>query len=131
MFEEILNLSSSFTSIVRFSAKKHRITLPQTLLLFYVSVRGTPMSALASKLGLDPSTITRNIEKLEKRNLLYRERATDDTRIIRVYKSRQGRLISEDIEKETTGILSQEIHNKTAIKEMLQDINWKLEKKNL
>tara|TARA_Y100001970_G_scaffold174010_1_gene212423 strand:+ start:1000 stop:1395 length:396 start_codon:yes stop_codon:yes gene_type:complete len=131
MFEEILNLSSNFTSIVRSSAKKHEITLPQALLLFYVSINGTSMSELASKLGLDPSTVTRNIEKLEKRNFLYRQRATQDTRVINVYKSSQGHTISENIEKQTNQILSHEIKNKTSIRELIQEINWKLEKKHI
>ena len=73
MFEEILNLNANFTSIVRKISKKYHITLPQALILFNISSRGTSMSELAHRLGLDPSTVTRNIEKLELRNFLYRE----------------------------------------------------------
>ena len=68
-------------------AKKFDLTLPQTLILFNISINGTSMSDLAHLMGLDPSTITRNIEKLEIRNLLYRERSLNDTRMIYIYKS--------------------------------------------
>ena len=73
MFEELLNLNANFTSIVRKTSKKYNITLPQALILFHISIRGSSMSGLAARLGLDPSTITRNIGKLEFKNLLYKK----------------------------------------------------------
>ena len=84
MFEEILQLNTNFIFLVRKIAKKNSLTLPHALILLNVSISGSSMSALANLLGLDPSTATRNIEKLEIRNLLYREKSTNDTRKVYV-----------------------------------------------
>ena len=131
MFEEILHLNTNFTSLVRKIAKKYALTLPQTLILFNISISGTSMSELANLLGLDPSTVTRNIEKLEKRNLLYRERSTDDTRMIYIYKSTEGKTIISNIENATESVLSNAIDSKIGIKDSIQQINWYLEKDKL
>ena len=87
-------------------AKKQALTLPQALILLNISISGSSMSVLANLLGLDPSTVTRNIEKLEVRNLLYREKSILDTRVINVYKSNEGNRISAMIEKEVAFILN-------------------------
>ena len=131
MFEEILHLNTNFASIVRLASKKYAITLPQAFILFYVYKQGTSMSRLAQRLGLDPSTMTRNIEKLEKRNLLYRERSTEDTRMIYVYKSAEGLKISEDIEFEVEQMLVKSAKDGLSIQNAIQKMNWNLEKSKL
>ena len=131
MFEEILHLNTNFASIVRFASKKYAITLSQAIILFYIYRQGTSMSRLAQRLGLDPSTMTRNIEKLEKRNLLYRERSTEDTRMIYVYKSAEGLKISEDIESEVGQMLIKSAKDSLSIQNAIQKMNWNLEKSKL
>ena len=131
MFEEILNLNANFTSIVRKISKKYHITLPQALILFNISSRGTSMSGLAHRLGLDPSTVTRNIEKLELRNFLYREKSILDTRVINVYKSNEGNRISAMIEKEVAFILNNSSNDIPDIKDALQTMNWNMEKEEM
>ena len=128
MFEDILNLNANFTSIVRKISKKHNITLQQALILSHISISGSPMSILANRLGLDPSTITRNIEKLELKNLLYRERATSDTRMIYVYKSAEGSRIAREIEKEVEIILKHSSQRTAELRDAIQTMNWNLEK---
>ena len=128
MFEDILNLNANFTSIVRKISKKHNITLQQALILSYISVTGSPMSILANRLGLDPSTITRNIEKLELKNLLYRERSTSDTRMIYVYKSAEGSRIATEIEEEVEIILKHSSSRIAKLRDAIQTMNWNLEK---
>ena len=89
------------------------------------------MSTLANLLGLDPSTITRNIEKLEIRNLLYREKSTNDTRKVYVYVSGQGKKTSKNIEDDLELQLVNAIGSKIDIAETIQKINWSLEKNKL
>ena len=131
MFEEILQLNTNFIFLVRNMAKKQNLTLPQSLILLNVSISGSSMSSLANILGLDPSTITRNIEKLENRNLLYREKSTNDTRVIYVFKSTHGKIIAKKIEDDMEELLINAIGLKVDIKESLQKINWSLEKNKL
>ena len=89
------------------------------------------MSTLANLLGLDPSTVTRNIEKLEIRNLLYREKSTNDTRMVYVYRSGQGKKISKNIEEDLESQLVDAIGSEINIIESIQKINWSLEKNKL
>jgi len=131
MFEEILQLNTNFIFLVRKIAKKNNLTLPQALILLNISISGSSMSTLASLLGLDPSTITRNIEKLEIRNLLYREKSTNDTRKVYVYMSGQGKKISKNIENDLELQLVNAIGSKIDITETIQKINWSLEKNKL
>ena len=131
MFEEILNLNTNFNTIVRKISKKYHITLSQALILFNIPTNGTPMSKLALRLGLDPSTVTRNIEKLEKRNLLYREKSTLDTRVINVYKSNEGSKIINDVEKTVNSILIQSSQNTSELKDEIQILNWNIEKEQI
>ena len=131
MFEEILQLNTNFIFLVRKIAKKNSLTLPQALILLNVSISGSSMSALANLLGLDPSTATRNIEKLEIRNLLYREKSTNDTRKVYVYMSVQGKEISKKIEQDLEFQLVNAIGSKIDISETIQKINWSLEKNKL
>ena len=131
MFEEILQLNTNFIFLVRKIAKKNSLTLPQALILLNVSISGSSMSTLANLLGLDPSTVTRNIEKLETRNLLYREKSTNDTRKVYVYMSVQGKEISKKIEQDLEFQLVNAIGSKIDIAETIQKINWSLEKNKL
>ena len=131
MFEEILQLNTNFIFLVRKIAKKNSLTLPQALILLNVSISGSSMSTLANLLGLDPSTVTRNIEKLETRNLLYREKSTNDTRKVYVYMSIQGKEISKKIEQDLEFQLVNAIGSKIDIAEIIQKINWSLEKNKL
>ena len=131
MFEEILQLNTNFIFLVRKIAKKNSLTLPQALILLNVSISGSSMSTLANLLGLDPSTVTRNIEKLEIRNLLYREKSTSDTRKVYVYMSGRGKEISKKIEEDLEFQLVDAIGSKIDIAETIQKINWSLEKNKL
>ncbi len=86
------------------------------------------MSGLAARLGLDPSTITRNIEKLEFKNLLYRERSINDTRMIYVYKSAEGSRISSELEKKIEMMLNRSMDSVAELRDALQTINWNFER---
>ena len=131
MFEEILQLNTNFIFLVRKIAKKNSLPLPQALILLNVSISGSSISTLANLLGLDPSTVTRNIEKLEVRNLLYREKSTSDTRKVYVYMSGRGKEISKKIEEDLEFQLVDAIGSKIDIAETIQKINWSLEKNKL
>ena len=131
MFEEILQLNTNFIFLIRQSAKHNSLTLPQALILLNISISGSSMSELANMLGLDPSTITRNIEKLEMRNLLYREKSINDTRMIYVYKSNQGKIIANNIEKDIESLFDKVIDVGSDVKSGIQKINWSLQKEKL
>tara|TARA_Y100001960_G_C14641027_1_gene810866 strand:- start:569 stop:877 length:309 start_codon:yes stop_codon:yes gene_type:complete len=55
-----------------------------------ISSSGTPMSVLAKSLGLDKSTLTRNINILIKRDIVKKFRGNKDLRVYKVILSELG-----------------------------------------
>jgi len=128
MFEELLDLTSTFTSIFRKIAKNKKISLSQAFILLLIDSQGSSMSRLAYQIGLDNSTMTRNIERLEKRHFVYRERSIDDTRKVLVFKSPKGVDISNKLENQMSSLLSSPMKNKIDIENKLNKITWHLMK---
>ena len=130
MYEELIDLTSSFLVIFRNIAKKHSITSSQSFIILAVDIHGTSMTSLSNKLGLDASTMTRNIEKLEKRQLVYRQRLTSDARVINVYLTGSGKKLSELLRENLHKALNNRVSDKTEITNKLQGLIWDLEKIN-
>ena len=128
MFEELLDLTSTFTSIFRKIAKNKKISLSQAFILLLIDSQGSSMSRLAYQIGLDNSTMTRNIEKLEKRHFVYRERSTNDTRKVLVFKSPKGVDLSNKLENQMSSLLGSPMKNKIDIENKLNKITWHLMK---
>ena len=128
MFEELLDLTSTFTSIFRKIAKNKKISLSQGFILLLINSQGSSMSLLADQIGLDNSTMTRNIEKLEKRHFVYRERSTEDTRKVLVFKSPKGVDLANQLEDKMELLLSKPLKNKVDIENKLNKASWYLMK---
>ena len=80
------------------------LTYSQTLAMISIPDDGIEMSELAWKLGLDNSTVTRLVIRLEKKNWVERKRSQRDQRAIEVFLTDKGALIQHDIEKEIDNI---------------------------
>jgi len=130
MYEELIDLTSNFLVIFRNVTKKHSITLSQGFIILNIDIQGSSMTALSSKLGLDASTMTRNIEKLEKKQLVYRQRLTSDARIINVYLTVSGKKLNEIIRYNLQEILNEGVLDKKEITNKLHGLIWDLEKIN-
>lgn len=98
--ELITDITIQYTALIRYSAAKFNLTTSQAFHLISIPLDGIPMSELAHKLGLDASTLTRNIEKLEKLSLVQRERDSYDKRTVRVICTTEGFAVTEKIENE-------------------------------
>ncbi|MBJ48062.1 MAG: hypothetical protein CMG59_02655 [Candidatus Marinimicrobia bacterium] len=130
MFEEILQTNTNFIIILRKLSSERGITVQQALILMHVTSGGISMSNLAMELGLDPSTITRNIEKLECKQLIFRQRCTIDSRRVNIYKSKNGQRIGNSIEQDANKILVRLSNRPNTLKNLLQKFNWNLTKRN-
>ena len=126
MFEELLHTNTNFLAIVRKLSYKRGITPQQSLILFHISSAGISMSNLADRLGLNASTITRNIEKLENKQLIYRQKCSKDSRMINVYKSKSGAAVGNSIEREANKYFTSSIDQTNTLKDLLQKMNWNL-----
>ena len=91
MFEELIDLTSSFLVGFRNITKRHSLTSSQGLIIMTIDIDGSSMTFLSKKMGLDASTMTRNIEKLEKKQLVFRQRLSSDARVINVYLTELGK----------------------------------------
>jgi len=109
------------------------LTYSQTLAMISIPDDGIEMSELAWKLGLDNSTVTRLVIRLEKKNLVERKQSQRDQRAIEVFLTDKGALIQHDIEKEIDNIgekIKSEVEKdqKESLLESLFSFQWTLRK---
>ena len=109
------------------------ITYSQVLAIISIPNDGVEMSELARKLGLDNSTVTRLIVRLEKKDWVSREKSKRDKRAIKVFLKTKGLLIQQDIEKKIESIgekIKMEIDDekRESILEHLFTFQWGLRK---
>lgn len=72
-------------------AKTTGLTTPQILLLQTIQKNGQlTIGELANAMSLSQATVTSILDRLEKRNLVYRERSTEDKRKVHVYLTKQA-----------------------------------------
>ena len=109
------------------------LTYSQTLAVISIPDDGIEMSELAWKLGLDNSTVTRLVIRLEKKNWVERKQSQRDQRAIEVFLTDKGALIQHDIEKEIDNIgekIKSEVEKdqKESLLESLFSFQWTLRK---
>ena len=90
------------------------------------------MSGLALRLGLDNSTLTRNIQKLEKMELVKRLSDNYDKRIHRVVLTQKGTallgLIEEQLERKNANILEKiDLDAREHLFSVLEKLSWAIE----
>ena len=96
--ELLTDLTIHYNALIRHYASRLSLTAPQAFHLLAVTTDGISMSGLAHKLGLDNSTLTRNIQKLETLELVLRKREDYDKRVFNVYLTNTGQAIVEKFE---------------------------------
>ena len=96
--ELLTDLTTHYNALIRHYASRLSLTAPQAFHLLAVSADGISMSGLAHKLGLDNSTLTRNIQKLDNLGLVLRKRDDYDKRVLKVHLTNKGRAIVEEFE---------------------------------
>ena len=130
MFEELIDLTTSFLVGFRNIVKRHSLTSSQGFIIMAVDIGGTPMTSLSKKMGLDASTMTRNIEKLEKKQLVFRQRLSSDARIVNVHITELGKRTHKILSKELGIYFGKKITNRSEISNKLHGLIWDLEKIN-
>ena len=90
--------------LFRLNISINDLTYSQTLAIISIPDDGIEMSDLAWTLGLDNSTVTRLVIRLEKKNWVERKQSLRDQRAIKVFLTNKGDIIQHDIEKEIDNI---------------------------
>ncbi len=75
------------------------ISYSQILALISISDGGVEMSTLSWDLALDNSTVTRLVNRLEKKNLVFRKKSKKDKRLVKVCLTKEGEAIQNKIEE--------------------------------
>jgi len=129
--ENLSDISLNYFALVRKISSKFELTLSQTLVLLYIPFDGVTISDLSNKLGIDISTMTRNIQRIEKKGLINKQPNLNDKRSIKVGLSHRGQKISESISQDIQDNLDnifqkynfEEIQK---IHDLLESLGWDL-----
>ena len=130
--ELLTDLASGTNAIIRSTASMFNLTSSQAFHLLSIPFDGIPMSDLALRLGLDNSTLTRNIQKLEKMELVTRHLDNYDKRIHRIILTQNGTAllgqIEEQLEKQNANILEKiDLDTQEHLLSVLERLSWALE----
>ena len=81
----------------RYLAKTTGLTAPQILLLQAIDNSGrVTIGQLAGEVSLSQATVTSILDRLEKRELVFRERSTEDKRKVHACLTEEGRRVLKD-----------------------------------
>ena len=129
IIENLSEISIQYFALVRQLSSKFELTLSQTLILLSISFDGITISDLSEKLGIDISTMTRNIQRIEKKKLIKRLPNPNDKRSIKLFLSTRGSTLNNSINSEISvsleNILAKyDLKTSNQIKNNLENLSW-------
>ena len=98
VYELLTNLTIHYNALIRKVASTLNLTTSQALHLISIPYDGISMSVLSDRLGLDTSTLSRNIQKLEQLKLIKRGGELYDKRVKKIFLTPMGDDVVEKIE---------------------------------
>ncbi len=108
--DHFTSLNIKLTSIFRLLSSQYNLSYPQYCILMKIDASSNPMSDLAKILGLDKSTLTRNINVLINRKLVDKYQDQTDLRVYRVILTSKGEKIKtnlyNDLDNFTSALLN-------------------------
>jgi len=93
--------------IFRTEVVPKNLSYSQVLAIIIIPDDGIEMSELARALGLENSSVTRLIARLERNNYVTRKKSEEDKRSINVFLDQKGVMLQTDIEKKIDKIGNQ------------------------
>ena len=130
--ELLVDLTTHYNALIRSAASQLRLTVSQAFHLISIPYDGISMSKLAYKLGLDASTLTRNIQKLENLELVKRKHDSYDKRVQKAVLTKEGIKIIEEIEelllRMNNSIIEQiDLDTQENMCELLEKLVWSMD----
>ena len=131
VLEHIHEINNFYSKLLRTTASKFNLTFEQAKLLFSIPYDGVILSDLAEILGIDNSTLTRNIGKLINNNFLNISFDQYDKRKKILLLTDKSTDIIKEIEKQMSIIFEKinnfiEIDDIEKIHKSLEKLNWSL-----
>ena len=100
-YGEVLSLFLiDLNSLFRNNIKIGDASFQQLIALSIIPSTGIEMTPLAKKIGIDNSTLTRLITRLEKNGWVKREVSDDDKRVTNIMLTNTGNRLQSDLEKQ-------------------------------
>ena len=129
--EVLRDLAAQLQALIRLVARPWRLSSTQALILFTLPLDGIPHSDLAHRLGLDASTITRVVVKMQTAGLVERLRSTQDRRVFLVKATDRGRKFRRNLqdrwEQEVRTVLEgMDTEHRESLDEHLEELSWLL-----
>lgn len=106
MIEAVLHASRALVAVAARSlaAAGEEVTLPQYRALVVLASQGPqPAAALATALSVNPSTVTRMVDRLVRKALVARREGSDDRRQTLLALTRAGQLLVDDVTERRRG----------------------------
>ena len=130
--EFLTDLSIHYNALIRNAASDIGLTVSQAFHLISIPHDGIPMSKLAHKLGLDTSTLTRNIQKLQNLGLIERVHGSYDRRVYNALLTKKGADTVAEIEelllKMNNSILEQiDLDSQQDMYDLLEKLVWSMD----
>jgi|ETNmetMinimDraft_23_1059889.scaffolds.fasta_scaffold11810_3 DNA-binding MarR family transcriptional regulator len=132
VYELLTDLTIHYNALIRKSASALNLTSSQAFHLISIPYDGITMSALSDKLGLDNSTLSRNIQKLERLGLIKRGGELYDRRVQKIFLTNRGNDIVEKIEVKLgdvnhSMIESLDIDTQERLLDILERLVWSID----
>ena len=134
---ELLNqLLIDLQSLFRISFRKKKFTLSQINLISSIPTNGIEMTSISSYLGIDNSTLTRNVNVLIKQNILKRDVNPKDKRSKLLRLTSHGVNVKLELENIIEKIGNKLFKNKVILDsdhfiDMLDVLHWEIKKLKL
>jgi len=134
--EQIYQLNLGTCNILRSIAYKLNLTLSQVQCLLTIPFDSINMTTLSRQLGIDNSTLTRNLEKMAKKGFIQKVQDDFDKRNTHISLTKEGKQTLFEIESHLEDISQKlliEIKNEDRqnIFEILEKLSWAIEKINI
>jgi len=129
--EHINSFICQFNVLLRTVASQNHLSVSQYLTLYSISPNGITMSELSKAVGVDNSTLTRNIHILVRKLLVSKERSHEDRREFKVMLTEQGEKIIYSMEKQMDQRIESissdlDSQQREQLIEIISKLNWKL-----
>jgi len=129
--EYIVSFISNLNVIVRRVAGDNNLSLSQYFTLLNISSSGILMGELSKLIGVDKSTLTRNIKILLNRNLVLKNQSSTDKREYIIILTQNGEELISSLEKDMDQKLANILKDidstsKQRLSDMIESINWKM-----
>ena len=98
VYELLLDLTIHYNALIRKAAYTLSLTTSQAFHLISIPHDGISMSILSDRLGLDTSTLSRNIQKLEQLDFIKRGGELYDRRVQKIFLTTKGIDVVEKLE---------------------------------